>query len=188
MPVAVTVTSSEKDGFGGVCGVVRYWAVTGLAMKTNSTVAIVISPHISPGFVARAARCRAQRGFRPRGSAGVPSAVRRWGSCAEVKARGGGRCPSIVDDEQRRDRPRPPSAQRVAAAWPRLRCCHSSTMKDIVVVAAPRIRTHGARNGRCWGSQPDLAGRGARTCGTSSTPRRENTSGCCASAPAAGSW
>jgi len=70
----------------------------------------------------------------------------------------------------------------------RLRRCHPSAMKDIAVVAAPRIRTHGARNGRCWGPRPDLAGRGARTCSTSSTPRRENTAGCGASASAAGSW
>jgi len=121
------------------------------------------SPHISPGFVARAVRRRAQWGFQPRGPAGIPSTVRRWGSCAEVKARGGSRCPSIVDDEQRRDRPRPPSARRVAAPWARLLRCRSSAMKDIAVVAAPRIRTHGARNGRCWGPRPDLAGRGART-------------------------
>ncbi len=80
------------------------------------------SPHFSPGFVARAARCRAQWGFRPQGPAGAPSAVRRWGSRAEVEARGGSRCPSIFDDEQRRDRPRPPSARRVTAPlrglWP----------------------------------------------------------------------
>ncbi len=69
----------------------------------------------------------------------------------------------IVDDEQRRDRPRPPSARKVAAPWPRLRRCRSSKMKDIAVVTAPRIRGHGARNGRYWGPRPDLAGRGART-------------------------
>jgi hypothetical protein len=28
--------------------------------------------------------------------------------------------------------------------------------RDIAVVAPPRIRTHGARNGRCWGTQPGL--------------------------------
>jgi len=179
------------------------------------------SPHISPAFVARASRCRARWSFRSGGPAGVPSTVRRWGSCAEVKARGGSRCPSIVDDEQRRDRPRPPSARRVtaplrglcpdlgsewplpayagvrpplasitglSAPWARLRRCRSLAMKDIAVVAAPRIRTHGAHNGQCWGPRPDLAGRGARTCSTSSTPRRENTAGCGASAPAAESW
>ncbi len=69
----------------------------------------------------------------------------------------------IVDDEQRRDRPRPPSARKVAAPWPRLRRCRSSKMKDIAVVTAPRIRGHSVRNGRYWGPRPDLAGRGART-------------------------
>jgi len=144
------------------------------------------NPHISPSFMARAARCRAQWGFRPRGPAGAPSAVRRWGSRAEIKARGGSRCPSIVDDELRRDRPRPPSARRVAAAWPRLRRCRSSAMEDIAVVGAPRIRGHGARNGRRWGLRPGLAGRGVVLGSTSSTLRRENAAGCGASAAAAG--
>jgi len=148
----------------------------------------ISNPHISPTFVARAARCCARWGFRSRGPAGAPSAVRRWGSRAEVKARGGSRCPSIVDDEQRKDRPRPPSAQRVAAAWPRLRRCRSSAMEDIAVVAAPRIRGHGARNGRRWGFRPDLAGRGVVLESTSSTPRRENTAGCGTSLAVAGSW
>ncbi len=201
-----------------------------------------VNLHVSPACVARAARCRAQWGFRPEGRgvvlastsstprrentagcgaspaaagswcemrvktacraektrlrqwrpfgegpAGGPSAVRRWGSRVEVKALGGSRCPSIVDDEQRRDRPRPPSARRVAAPWPRLLRCRSSAMENIAVVAAPGIRGHGARNGRHWGPRPGLAGRGVVLASTSSTPRRENTAGCGASPAAAGS-
>ncbi len=141
-------------------------------------VSMGASPHISPRRVARPARCREMWSFRPRGPAGAPSAVRRWGLRAEVKAPGGSRCPSIVDDEQRRDRPRPPSARRVAAPWPRLLRCRSSAMENIAVVAAPGIRGHGARNGRRWGLRPDLAGRGGVLDRTSSTPRRENAADC----------
>ena len=38
---------------------------------TQHHATFVPSPHISPDFVARAARCRAQRGFRPEGRGGV---------------------------------------------------------------------------------------------------------------------
>jgi len=124
------------------------------------------SPHISPGFVARAARRRAQWGFRPRGPAGVPSAVRRWGSRAEVKARGGvdARASSTTSNaEIGRDPHRPRGLRRhvpvFVVAAPR-------RWRNIAVVAAPRIRVHGARNGRRWGRRPGLVGRGARTCGT----------------------
>jgi len=47
------------------------------------------------------------------------------------------------------------------------------------VARAPRCRAQ-------WGFRPE--GRGVRTCGTSSTPRRENTAGRGASPAAAGSW
>jgi len=40
--------------------------------------------------------------------------VRRWGLQSEIKAGGGRRCLDIFDDDQRRDRPQPPSALRVA--------------------------------------------------------------------------
>jgi hypothetical protein len=53
----------------------------------------------------------------------------------------------IVDDEQRGDRPRPPSALRVAAGRPRLLCRSSSTMRrGIAVVVASRIRGRRARH------------------------------------------
>jgi len=56
----------------------------------------------------------------------------------------------IVDDEQRRDRPRPPSALRVAAGRPRLLCRSSSTMRTgIAFVVASRIRGRRARHIRC---------------------------------------
>jgi len=146
------------------------------------------SPHISPGFVARAARRRAQWGFRPRGPAGVPSAVRRWGSRAEVKARGGvdARASSTTSNEEiGRDPHRPKGLRRHGPVFvvdaPR-------RWRDIAVVAAPGIRGHGARNRRHRGPRPDLVGRGARTCGTSSTPRRENAAGCDISPAAAESW
>ena len=35
--------------------------------------------------------------------------------------------------------------------------------KDIAVVAAPRFRDHGARNGRRWEPRPDLEGPRKRT-------------------------
>ncbi len=84
------------------------------------------NPHISPSFMARAARCRAQWGFRPRGPAGAPSAVRRWGSRAEVKARGGvdARASSTTSNEEiGRDPHRPEGLRR-----------HG----PVFVVAAPR--------------------------------------------------
>ena len=40
--------------------------------------------------------------------------VCRWGLRGEIKAGGGRRCLAIFDDDQRRDRPQPPSALRVA--------------------------------------------------------------------------
>ena len=53
----------------------------------------------------------------------------------------------IGDDEQRRDRPQPPGALRVPAAWGRLRRWRSSTMlSGIACVAPPCIQPHGARN------------------------------------------
>ena len=42
--------------------------------------------------------------------------------------------------------------------------------RDIAVVAASRIRGHGARNGRRWGLRPGLAGRGGVLDSTSSNP------------------
>ena len=54
----------------------------------------------------------------------------------------------IVDDERRRDRPRSPSALRVAAGWPRLLCRSSSTMFHIAFVVASRIRGHRAGHKR----------------------------------------
>jgi len=51
---------------------------------------------------------------------------------------------------------------------------------------SPGFVARPARRRGQWGFRPE--GRGARTCGTSSTPRRENTSGCCASPAATGSW
>ena len=56
----------------------------------------------------------------------------------------------IVDDEQRRDRPRPPSALWVAAGRPRLLCRSSSTMRPrLAFVVASRIRRRRARHIRC---------------------------------------
>ena len=53
----------------------------------------------------------------------------------------------IVDDEQHRYRPRPPSALRVAAGRPRLLCRSSSTMRrGIAFVVASRIRGRRARH------------------------------------------
>ena len=53
----------------------------------------------------------------------------------------------IVDDEQRRDRPQPPCALRVPAAWGHLRRWRFSTMyRDIACVAPPCICPHDARN------------------------------------------
>jgi len=40
--------------------------------------------------------------------------VCRWGLRGEIKAGGGRRCSAIFDDDQRRDRPQPPSALQVA--------------------------------------------------------------------------
>ena len=40
--------------------------------------------------------------------------VCRWGLRGEIKAGGGRRCLAIFDDDQRRDRPQPPTALRVA--------------------------------------------------------------------------
>ena len=146
------------------------------------------SPHISPGSVARPVRCRAQRCFRPRGPAGAPSAVRRWGSRAEVKARGGvdARASSTTSNEEiGRDPHRPEGLRRhgpvFVVAAPR-------RWSDIAVVTAPRIRGHGARNGGYWGLRPGLTGRAVVLDSTSSTPRRENTAGRSASPAAAGSW
>jgi len=51
-----------------------------------------------------------------------------------------------------------------------------TTPEDRVIIAVEEF----------WSRRPE--GRGARTCGTSSTPRRENTAGCCASSAAAESW
>ena len=83
-------------------------------------VADVGVSHISPGFVARAPRCRGQRGFRPRGPAGVPSAVRRWGSCAEVKARGGvdARASSTTSNDEIGHDPHRPGGLRRSMAPP----------------------------------------------------------------------
>ena len=54
---------------------------------------------------------------------------------------------NIVDDERRRDRPRPPAALRVAG--PRLLCRSSSKMRrGIDFVVASRIRGHRARHKR----------------------------------------
>jgi len=44
--------------------------------------------------------------------------------------------------------------------------------RDIAVVAAPRIRTHGARNGRRWGTQPGLLVENPAGIGTSPSSRR----------------
>ena len=53
----------------------------------------------------------------------------------------------IVDDEQRRDCPQAPCAQRVPAARGHLLRCHASMMhKDIACGPAPCIWPHGARN------------------------------------------
>ena len=126
--------------------------------------------------------------FDPEARPGSPSAVRRWGSCAEVKARGGvdARASSTTSNAEIGHDPHRPEGLRrhgpvFFVATPR-------RWRDIAVVAAPRIRTHGPRNGRRRGSRSGLAGRGARTRGTSSTPRRENTAGCDASPAAAGGW
>ncbi len=121
------------------------------------------NPHISPGFVARPARCRAQRGFRPRGSAGAPSAVRRSGSCAEIKARGGvdARASSTASNAEIGHDPHRPKGLR--RHGPVFFVAAPRRWRGIAVVAAPRIRGHGARNGRRWGPRPGLVGRGART-------------------------
>ncbi len=146
------------------------------------------SLYFSPDFMARASRCRAQRRFRSRGPAGAPSAVRRWGSRAEVKARGGvdARALSTTSNEEiGRDPHRPEGLRRHGSVFvvvaPR-------RWRDIAVVASPRIRDHGARNGRRGVLRPGLAGRGVVLHSTSSTPKREITAGCGASAAAAGSW
>jgi len=53
----------------------------------------------------------------------------------------------IVHDEQRRDCPQSPCAQRVPAARSHLLRCRSSTMhKDIACVAPPCIWPRSARN------------------------------------------
>ncbi len=46
--------------------------------------------------------------------------------------------------------------------------------RDIAVVAAPRIRTHGAHNGRRWGPGPSLAG-AERVLAARRAPRWEQT-------------
>ena len=46
--------------------------------------------------------------------------------------------------------------------------------RDIAVVAAPRIRTHGARNGRRWGPRPGLEG-AERVLAVRRAPRGEKT-------------
>src|SRR5438093_8200844 len=56
------------------------------------------------------------------------------------------RCSFIADESRRRDRPQPPSAQRVAAKRPRLRCRSSVTMNEHCFLVAPRIRGRCARN------------------------------------------
>jgi len=62
----------------------------------------------------------------------------------EVKARGGRRCENIVDDEQRRDRPQPPSARRVAAGRgdcfvaPPPRCAPASSSSSLRALDPPR--------------------------------------------------
>ncbi len=138
------------------------------------------SPHISPGFVARPARCWAQRSFRPRGSAGAPSAVRRSGSCAEVEARGGvdARASSTTRNEEIGHDPNRPIGLR--RHGPVFFVAAPRRWRDIAVVAAPRIRGHGARNGRYWGLRPDLARRGVVL---DSTLRR--AFGACVSPPSA---
>ncbi len=75
-----------------------------------------------------------------------------WGLRGEVAKRGGGdaeasstRCSGIVDDKRQRDRPQPPSAQRVGAGRAHLfvaplrRCLDidSSSRLDLVSVALP---------------------------------------------------
>ena len=50
------------------------------------------------------------------------------------------------DESRRRDRPQPPSALRVAAERPRLRCRSSVTMNEHCALVAPRIRGRCARN------------------------------------------
>ncbi len=142
----------------------------------------------SPRRVARPARCREMRRFRPRGPATVPSAVRRWGSRAEVKARGGvdARASSTTSNEEiGRDPHRPEGLRRHRPVFvvvaPR-------RWRDIAVVAAPEIRGHGARNGRRWGLRPGLAGRGVVLDSTSSTPKGENAADCGISRAAVATW
>jgi len=149
---------------------------------------VSIDPHISPGFVARAARCCAQWGFRPRGSVGIASAARRWGSYAEIEALGGvdARASSTTSNEDIGHDPHRPEGLR--RHGPVFFVAAPQRWRNIVIVATPRIRGHGARNGRRWGSRPDLAGRGGVLDSTSSTPRRENGSGCSASPAVAEGW
>ena len=132
---------------------------------------------ISPGSVARAARCGAQWGFRLRGPVGIPSAVRRWGSCAEIEALGevDARASSTTSNEEIGHDPHRPEGLR--RHCPAFVVAAPRRWRNIAIVAAPRIRGNGVRNGRRWGSRPNLAGRGDLRDSTSSTPRREHTAG-----------
>jgi len=115
-----------------------------------------------------------------RGPAGAPSAVRRWGSRAEVKVRGGvdARASSTTSNEEiGRDPRRPKGLRRHGPAFV---VAAPRRWSDIAVVAAPRIRGHVARNGRRWGLRPGLLVENTTGHGTSPPSLRDlmNNAGC----------
>jgi len=86
--------------------------------------------------------------------------------------------------------PRPPCAVvgGLSAAWPRLLRCLSSAMEG-------HRRRRGALNPEPWrtqrttlGARAEPRGRGARTCGTSSTPMGANAADSCRFTAAAEGW
>jgi len=101
-----------------------------------------LNPHSSPAFVARAARCRAQWGFRPRGPAGAPSVVRcvRHGSGFEAPRRR--RCSSIAEERQRRRRGHAAATLRADGGRGRSLRCSSSTMLGHRLPPRALISTH----------------------------------------------
>jgi hypothetical protein len=148
-----------------------------------------VSPHISPGFVARAARCRAQWGFRPRGPARDPQGRPPMGLVSRDQ---GARRTSMPEHRRRR------ATQRSATTpiGPK-GCGGMGPFSSLPLLgdggtspSSRRLESRPMAHATDDAGGPGRASQGAERVldSTSSTPRRENTAGCDASPAAADSW